>query len=257
MKFPYPGSIGQRWLLALLFCLAPLLAAAPALADSPKRPEPPESILFVGNSFTFYNNSIYTYLRRLLMAEDPSTRETILLKSMTISGAVLADHEGGLGQMLELRPWDVVVLQGHSREAIEPERRPGLDDAAGRFVETIRDRGARPVLFMTWAYADQPEMAPKLDQAYTELGRKLDVMVIPVGLAFADALAGRPDLALHVADKVHPTVAGTYLAGSVFYAALYGKDPGPLDFDAGLDPGDAAFLRRIAWQTVNRYYHGQ
>ena len=178
------------------------------------------------------------------MAEDPSTRETILLKSMTISGAVLADHEGGLGQMLELRPWDVVVLQGHSREAIEPERRPGLDDAAGRFVETIRDRGARPVLFMTWAYADQPEMAPKLDQAYTELGGKLDVMVIPVGLAFADAQAGRPELALHVADKV-------------FYAALYGKDPGPLDFDAGLEPGDAAFLRRIAWQTVNRYYHGQ
>lgn len=255
MKFPHRINSGAPALIALVLAL--WLPTASALADTPAEPaEPPASILFVGNSFTFYNNAIYTHLRKLLMAEDPSTRESIFLKSMTISGAALADHEGGLGQMLEARPWDVVVLQGHSREAIEPDRRPGFDDAADRLVAAIREKNARPVIFMTWAYADRPEMTAALERAYTETGARLGVMVVPVGLAFAEALAARPGLALHMADKVHPTVAGTYLSAAVFYAALYGKNPEPLAYDAGLGEETAAYLKRTAWKAVNRYYHG-
>ena len=89
-------------------------------------------MLFVGNSFTFYNNAIYTHLRKLLAAGEPAVRDPAFLKSMTISGAVLSDHRGGLEQMLEQWDWDVVVLQGHSLEALEAESRENFRAAAQR-----------------------------------------------------------------------------------------------------------------------------
>ena len=71
----------------LLLCLL-LFSVQPTNADQEvTRVDPPKSILFVGNSLTFYNNAIYTHLRKLLMAKDSATRQEIFLKSMTISGA--------------------------------------------------------------------------------------------------------------------------------------------------------------------------
>ena len=244
-----------RWSRLLVLLLALLLLAPGIAASEDSRPENgiPGSILFVGNSFTFYNNAVYTHLRGLLMAHDPATRQSIFLKSMTISGAVLADHAGGLEQMLDLRPWDVVVLQGHSLEAIETDRAAGFARALTDFSGRIRAEGARPVLFMTWAYADRPGMTPLLDEAYTRLGAELDLEVVPVGLAFARAIEEIPGLALHTADRVHPSLAGTYLAAAVFYAALYERSPENLDYAAGLPAGTARRLREIAWSSVMDY----
>ena len=215
---------------------------------------PPGSILFVGNSFTFYNNAVYTHLRKLLVAEDPSSRERIFLKSMTISGALLSDHQNGLKQILLSRDWDVVVLQGQSRELLDENTATGFKSTARIYSEAIRSRGAEPVLFMTWAYADKPKMTVQLANEFRRLGRKLDVPVIPVGLAFEQALEDIPGVVLHDPDQRHPSLEGTYLAAAVFYAALYGKSPVLLNYSAGLDENIARQLRQTAWQTVKKYY---
>lgn len=238
-------------LLLLLCLMAPAITAA---GDGGEDAAAPDSILFVGNSFTFYNNAIYSHLRKFLMAEDPSTRQSIFLKSLTISGAILADHEGGLRQMLESRPWHTIVLQGHSLEAIDAQRREGLSIALAEFSDLVRQYDARPVLFMTWAYADRPEMTEQLDTAFTRLGEQFEMKVIPVGLAFSRVLENMPGFKLHAGDKVHPSLAGTYLAAAVFYSALYGKSPENLDYDAGLDAASAKQLRSTAWQSTMDYY---
>lgn len=214
----------------------------------------PESILFVGNSFTFYNNAIYTHLRGLLVAQDPSNRKKIFLKSMTISGATLADHRSGLSQLLTSRSWDVVVLQGQSRESLDDDTARGFRSTARIYSEAIRSQGAVPVLFMTWAYADRPEMTTQLANAFRRLGNKLDVPVIPVGLAFAQAQDEIPGIVLHDKDQKHPSLEGTYLAAVVFYASLYGNSPVELGYNAGLDEKLARKLRQTAWQTVQDYH---
>ena len=244
-----------NWLFCgLLLCL---LTAATQAQTKPlvTRIEPPKSVLFVGNSFTFYNNAIYTHLRKLLVVEDPSTRKEILLKSMTISGAKLSDHAGGLQQMLNSQPWDVIVLQGHSREAFEDEMAPEFESTARKFTKAIRAKGAEPVLFMTWAYVDQPKMITAQAKAIGRLGNSLNVMVVPVGLAFKHALKTIPGVILHDEDQLHPSLAGTYLAAAVFYTSLYAKSPVKLDYDAGLDEELARQLRQVAWDTVQNYYH--
>lgn len=222
--------------------------------DAKIRVDPPDSILFTGNSLTFYNNAIYTHLRKLLVAEDPSLRKRIFLKSMTMSGAKLSDHASGLVQTLNSRHWDVVVLQGQSREAIDPELKDGFESTVRLFAKEIRSKDAEPVLFMTWAYSDKPEMTSQQARAFNRLGKKLDLMVIPVGLAFERALKMNPDIVLHNEDRIHPSLAGTYLAAAVFYAAFYQKSPLELDYDAGLDAKTARLLRRAAWETVEDYY---
>jgi len=229
-----------------------------ATADAQVSPQvseidPPDSVLFVGNSFTFYNNAVYTHLRKLLVAEDPSNREKIFLKSMTISGAILSDHKGGLMQMLDSRDWDVVILQGHSRESTDADKSPGFWSSTREFSQAIRSRGAEPVLFMTWAYAQRPEMMIDLASAFSRLGNDVDVRVIPVGLAFERARKDISGVLLHDQDDIHPSLEGTYLAAAVFYSALYGKSPVNLEYDAGLDEKLARQLRQTAWQTVLKY----
>jgi len=64
--------------LAPLLCLALLLPFAAAAQTKPQRAdfggEPPQSILWVGNSFFYYNNSMHTHLLRLVAAADPKSR---------------------------------------------------------------------------------------------------------------------------------------------------------------------------------------
>jgi hypothetical protein len=72
-------------------------------------------------------------------------------------------------------------------------------------------------------------------------------------LAFARAMAARPDIELYETDNRHPTLAGTYLATCTSYAALYGKSPVGLAYTADLKPDVAAHLQNMAWQTVQAY----
>ena len=51
-------------------------------------------------------------------------------------------------------------------------------------------------------------------------------------------------------DGIHATWEGAYLAAATVYATLFERDPEDLDYDFGVEPGTAAFLRRIAWETL-------
>ncbi|GEM_PF-264787 len=211
----------------------------------------PFRVLFVGNSFSFYNNGIHTHFRNLLRARDEALVGSGSVKMSTISGGVLAQQGPALDQLLEQYDWDVVVLQGHSREPVDPERAPAFRAAVTDLAARVRAAGARPALFMTWAYRDRPEMTRPLANAYFEAGRAAGAEVVPVGQALAAARESHPGEEFFVADGRHPSLATTYLAANVFYAQLVGASPGALDYDAGLEPELARWLRELAWQVTS------
>jgi len=71
--------------------------------------------------------------------------------------------------------------------------------------------------------------------------------VVPVGAAWAESWATRPDLHLWHADGSHPSPAGTYLAAAAFYAALTGESCGGAEH-AGfgqLDDDEIRLLQEI------------
>jgi len=213
----------------------------------------PERVLFVGNSFTYFNNSLHGHYRNLAAASDPTGNAARFTKAMTISGEELANHEGGLRQMLEVYEWDAVVLQGHSLEAVDEKRRPGLEAAAEKYAGLIRNEGAEPFVFMTWAYRDRPEMTAVLDSVYSALGARLGVTVAPVGLAFAEAIETIPGVDLFDPDGFHPSRQGTYLAACVFYAVLRGESPVGNAYTAGIGEELAHELQQTAWRIVKEY----
>lgn len=238
------------------FWLAVIALGNVACADSP--PEipadgPPANVLFVGNSFTYYNNSLHNHYRRLVVASGHQFDEPPVTRIMTISGGHLPEHRGGMPVMLASEEWDVVAMHGHSLGPISEATAAPFREAAREYVRLIREAGARPIFFMTWAYVGRPEMTAALDEAYTSIGLELGAEVVPVGLAFATVTSERPDIKLRVADARHPTLAGTYLAACSFYAAFFNRTPEGLDYSAGLDSEVATYLQRVAWDSVSSY----
>ena len=138
---------------------------------------------------------------------------------------------------------------------ISPPLMAGLYGTRGK---DIRATGAEPIFLMTWAYADKPEMTKQLADATIRVANENKALVIPVGLAFAQALKERPDLKLTVEDNRHPTATGSYLEGAVIFAALTHTSPEGAPFLGGcekpLAKKDAQFLQTIAWKTVKESY---
>jgi hypothetical protein len=232
----------------------------------------PRTIMYVGNSFFYYNNSMHTQVSAIATAADPQNRGAYRSTSITMGGSGLNWHDvdsyfkpGGVASYSfvgdnEIRfnkfdkPFDLVVMMDCSQCPIHPQLGPMFHDYAKRHSDTVRKHKAQPVLFMSWAYEDKPEMTAQLAEQYTIAGNANNALVIPAGLAFARAIAKQPDIKLYVADKRHPTARGTYLAAATTYAALYGKSPVGGPHPATVDAATAKFLQETAWETVQAYY---
>lgn len=229
------------------------MAACANLPNAPSEYTTSAKVLFVGNSFTYYNNSLHKHFRKLTWASGLFTPENSRSRIMTISGGHLPEHAGGFKHIVSAEHWDVVVMQGHSLGPISEGTAEPFRNAARRFAGIARQQGVRPVFFMTWAYTGKPEMTAQLDEAYTDIGRELGAQVVPVGLAFERVTMERPDLDVRIEDGRHPSLAGTYLAACTFFAALYNQSPEGLDYDAGLGPETASYLQQVASETVQSY----
>ena len=231
---------------------------------------PPKTALWVGNSFFYYNNSMHGHVGQLLSAARPDERG-YRSTSATISGSGLnwQDLEahfkpGGVGSYSFDRnnnvvfntfdkPFDVVIMMDCSQCPIHPELSKLFVETTAKDSEIARRHGAEPIFFMSWAYADKPEMTELLAAAYVKAGATNHAKVIPAGYAFARSIAKRPEVNLYVADKRHPTLAGTYLAACTVLATVYGVSPVGNAYTAGLPADVAAHLQATAWETVQSF----
>ena len=152
------------------------------------------------------------------------------------------------------RPFDLAIMMDCSQCPVHPKLRPVFFEQMKIHADSVRKHGAKPVFFMSWAYADRPAMTMQLADAYTTAANDSNAFVIPAGFAFAKAVALRPEINLYAADKRHPSLAGTYLAAATTYSALFRKSSSGLKYTAGLSPEVAGFLQDTAWQTMQEYF---
>lgn len=260
--------------LALSACAS--LALPPPPPEVPQRAgtgNPPRSILYVGNSFMYYNNSLHGHVRSLTAGVPADERKRTQSRgvSVTISGSGLDWHDvgsyfrpDGIGRYsfvgdneIRINPpgrqFDAVLMMDCSQCPVNPTLRPIFFEFARKHSDTLRRHGVEPMFLMTWAYQDKPEMTQGLADAYTEAGRLNRAHVVPAGLAFARSIARRPDVNLYVADKRHPSPAGTYLTACTVLASIHGVNPVGNTYVAGLDPAIARHLQETAWETVQAY----
>jgi hypothetical protein len=230
----------------------------------------PESLLWVGNSFFYFNNGMPGHFGQLVQSAGGGLRSRNTM--VTISGSGMDWHDidslmrpNGLGRYTFManneirfnppgRQFDTAILMDCSQCPIHPQLQAAFHDTFRKAAATLNKNEVRPVLFMSWAYKDKPEMAAQLAEQYTIAGNANNALVIPAGLAFAKVIARKPDLELYQPDLRHPSFAGTYLAACTAFATFYGKSPVGLPYTAGLSPEVATLLQTAAWDTVRDYF---
>jgi hypothetical protein len=99
------------------------------------------------------------------------------------------------------KQYDTVIMMDCSQCPIHPQLQSVFHDTARKHAQSLVKAGIRPVLFMSWAYKDRPEMTSRLAEEYTVAGNANDALVIPAGLAFANAICEGPGLELYADDK--------------------------------------------------------
>ena len=241
-----------------LFALA-LAIAAPLAAQ--EAPPAPATVLFVGNSYSYYNNSLHNQVLRLAREAVGEDARDFAYRSITISGGALAHHP--VGHYLDpanigMKSIDLMILQGHSRAAMEPARTGSFRAAVAAAIDAAEAKGTRVALYMTHARGREhpkydPGDAAKIATLYRETAAAGGAILLPVGEAFEEARRRRPDMRLVWGfDNHHPNPAGTYLAAATIMATLYGKSPVGLNYDmyGVIDAETKAFLQRVAHDVV-------
>lgn len=180
-------------------------------------------VLFVGNSYVYYNNLI----QMVSLLSDSMDTKLICTKS-TVGGTNLREHwngEKGLHsrELIEKNKYDVVVFQDHSMRAIEhPD---SLLHFGKLFCALIKKKGARSVIYNTWSRKSTPETQETINQVYHKLSKECGAEVANVGNSWHKAMGLNPNLELYASDGSHPSSIGTYLAALVFIKTITGKLP--------------------------------
>ena len=131
--------------------------------------------------------------------------------------------------------------------------------AATRLVAMVRQHGAAPLFYLTFAHQagwpeeglpDYSSMQAAIDAGYIGIADQLGVPVAPVGAAWQTVVDAASHPAMWQSDGSHPTVSGTYLAACVFYATIFRQSPLGLGYADGLPNAEARTLQTAAAKTV-------
>lgn len=229
---------------------------------------PPEErdlrVLFVGNSYTRFNN-LTGILKRMVAASE--THRRVRVDREAVGGATLRRHWQGLRARRSVRfgGYDHVVLQDHSLRTLD--RPQEFYEYVRRFAHQAEAAGADVILYSTWSrrpgsrffrrrtdVQDAFGMHRVIEGAYTAAARNVGAQVAPVGRAFLRAATQLPEVPIYKRDGAHPTTEGTYLAACVFYGMLTGMTPvGAPYVPYPLSATEGSRLQAIAAEAIQSY----
>ncbi len=248
-------------LAVALCCVFGVMLGARA-EDSNQEPKEQLKILFIGNSFTFYN-SLNDTVQDMLNASGYSAKAV----RMAPGGWRFRQHFKGelpakskdkpTPEVIASQKWDYVVLQEYSSGAVSD--RAEFLEYGQKLAEMIRQNNptTKILLYQTWercdgmfeGYGDDPERreavlkswekrykAPNqetvealkdgIQGGYDQLAKLTDSTVVPVGKGFF-TVGDKYNLFCDEGKNTpyHPNPLGTYLGGCMFYKTITGESP--------------------------------
>ena len=110
----------------------------------------PSRILFVGNSYLYYNDSIHNHVEKMLI--EFYGDEEITTKSATIGGSRLHNHN--IDHLLEPKNLqldqqiDLLIMQGGSGEVLTKKSRKNFEDTSYSYSIKAHEKGIKTALYM-------------------------------------------------------------------------------------------------------------
>lgn len=224
-----------------------------------------KKVLFIGNSYTYVNNLPLITANMAL-----SMGDTIQYDSSAPGGYTFQNHSTYAPTLTKIKSqtWDVVVLQAQSQEPSFPpaQVRSGTYPYAKLLVDSIRKYNpcASILFYMTWGRQNGDPgncgsytplctydgMQARLRQSYMMFKDSFKMGVAPVGVAWKKIRTSNPTLNLYDPDESHPSLAGTYLAASVFYSSIFMRSTLSSTYTVGITTAEATAMRATASTTV-------
>ncbi len=218
-------------------------------------------VLFIGNSYTYRNNMplVFEGIAR-------SKGKNVFVDHCTLGKATLfiQSNRPEVFQSIRRKDWDVIIIQGSSRDfladsfTLESETKPALE----KLIKAVQKHNpqTKMLFYMTWGYKNgyKPidevnsfeKMADEIRNQYLKLYKEYNIGVVPVGMAWKDVRRDRKDVKLYVKDGAHPSLKGSYLAASCFYAAIFGESPEGATYYSKLGPKICSYLQERATRNV-------
>ena len=222
-------------------------------------------ILFLGNSYTNYNN-----LPQLVADIGLSKGDSIIVDSNTPGGYALQGHSTNATSLAKINAgnYDYVVLQEQSQL---PSFSPGqvANDVfpyaylLDSLIHTANSC-AKTVFYMTWGrkYGDASNcanyapvctyegMQMRLRDSYVQMAVDNEAMVAPAGMAWRASWYADSTINLWSSDNSHPSLEGSYLTACTMYATIFRNSPIGATIPSGLNLATGSFLQGRANQIV-------
>lgn len=193
-------------------------------------------ILFIGNSYTYYND-----MPLMFETLSKANGHDVSVYSVTKGGRKLIAYEDSedpvtkkLNDLLQEHKFDVCFIQ---EQSVLPAIDRDLFLAGVDFiVNKVADRADKLVMYATWGRKEgsktltehnftRESMTEILAAAYQLAAERHHALLSPVGRNFLKVNRNDPDINLHNDDLSHPSYAGSCLAALTHFYTLYGEFP--------------------------------
>lgn len=242
-------------------CISFALLIILGIGDFAASAQSSSKVLFLGNSYTYFNN-----LPQLVHDIALSTGDTLLFDSYAPGGYRLGDHFNDVNSQnkIKIGGWDYVVIQGQSQEPIT--RSSQFINAGAALHKTIKEYNPCAVTmpYMTWGRKngdinncfDFPVMCTyagmdsALKSQYLHLTSVINGEVSPVSVVWNYLRKHQPQIELYDPDESHPSAIGSYAAACCFYTCIFKKDPTLITFHSGVEQSVANSIKQAVKTEV-------
>ena len=200
------------------------------------------SVLFIGNSYTSYNN-----LPQLVQSLSTSAGKTLIIDSSTPGGYPMSSHLNDATTFSKISQgnWDYVILQEQSQiPTIEFYRDNEMYPAMTDLKALIEQYNHCSPVFTNFN-----QMQDSLTSAYLEISEQLNVQCAPVGVVWQNILNNSTHV-LHSGDNSHPNMDGSYVAACTIFSSIWKQGASGLSYTAGLSSSLAQYYQSISDNTL-------
>lgn len=210
----------MKFVSITLFILA-LFACGGNNSTSSEVNKSTDSVLFIGNSYTYRNGGIDRHLKFLLIGTDRQYEKVIrcTAKGQYHLFSHWKDPETKL--LIKSKKWDKIVLQEYGSGAWKETEE--FQKSVRGLAKDIRavNKDAEIFLFSTWNYRSALGMEDSLYKYYSAISKEVEANVIPAGFLWREL---RPKMDLYETDGAHPNPTGTFVCACLFYERLFNLD---------------------------------
>ena len=229
-------------------------------------------ILFIGNSFTYYN-SLHSLVKGFLTAANIPAYTYEYAQGGISVGDTIQGNQNHMNNplvyaLIRNTDWDFVLLQDRQSRFIQDS---GVFPQESLVIEghlRIRDSlhyyhpCAKMLWFAGWGLKNGqapqwPSGISMIDHIavnYRVLNDTAKDVIAPIGLAWKSAILNNPEIELWDPDWEHPSLAGSFLTAAVVYGVVSQGNPQLLPYSAGLAAQTADLLKSHAWSILDSNY---